>query len=158
LALVCARLRGPFFILSTLAAAEVVRLGALNWVSLTGGPEGLAIPPVADAANMLFAAKTSYAVQMLPYMDADYLLTKLREASRDGFQVVAVRDGVQAASAAGIDPLRMRTLAMAASAFLTGIGGSLVAQYFLYLDPTHVVSPEMSFQLALLPALGGLGT
>ena len=33
LALVCARLRGPFFILSTLAAAEVVRIAALNWAS-----------------------------------------------------------------------------------------------------------------------------
>jgi len=41
LALICARLRGPFFILSTLAAAEVVRIGALNWATLTGGPEGL---------------------------------------------------------------------------------------------------------------------
>src|SRR3954469_12307454 len=41
LALICARLRGPFFILSPLAFAEVVRIGALNWSSLTGGPEGL---------------------------------------------------------------------------------------------------------------------
>ena len=48
LALICARLRGPFFILSTLAAAEVVRIGALNWASLTGGPEGLSILPVAE--------------------------------------------------------------------------------------------------------------
>ena len=45
LALICARLRGPFFILSTLAFAEVVRIGALNWSSLTGGPEGLSIMP-----------------------------------------------------------------------------------------------------------------
>jgi branched-chain amino acid transport system permease protein len=43
LTLVCARLRGPFFILSTLAAAEVVRIAALNWATLTGGAEGLAI-------------------------------------------------------------------------------------------------------------------
>jgi ABC-type branched-subunit amino acid transport system permease subunit len=43
---ICARLKGPFFILSTLAAAEVVRIAALNWSSLTGGPEGLSILPV----------------------------------------------------------------------------------------------------------------
>ena len=41
---------------------------------------------------------------------------------------------------------------------LTGIGGSLFAQYFLYLDPTFIISPELSFQFALLPAVGGLGT
>jgi branched-chain amino acid transport system permease protein len=47
---------------------------------------------------------------------------------------------------------------MCLSAFLTAIGGSLFAQYFLFLDPTHVFSPELSFQFALLPALGGIAT
>ena len=65
LALICARLRGPFFILSTLAAAEVVRIGALNWASLTGGPEGLSILPIAGFANMVFASKTTYTAMML---------------------------------------------------------------------------------------------
>ena len=51
-----------------------------------------------------------------------------------------------------------RTGAMCTSAFLTAIGGSLFAQYFLFLDPTNVISPELSFQFALISALGGLGT
>ena len=37
LSLICARLKGPFFILSSLAFAEVVRIIALNWSSVTGG-------------------------------------------------------------------------------------------------------------------------
>jgi branched-chain amino acid transport system permease protein len=158
LALVCARLRGPFFILSTLAAAEVVRIGALNWASLTGGPEGLAILPVPNPLDMVFASKTSYAALMLLYLVLVYVVTKTVEGSRYGFYLFAVRDDEDAASAAGINPLAVRTGAMSLSAFLTGIGGSLFAQYFLYLDPTHVISPELSFQFALLPALGGLGT
>ena len=158
LALICARLRGPFFILSTLAAAEVVRIGALNWATLTGGPEGLAILPVADPLNMVFASKTSYAALMFGYLVAVYLAAKFIEGSRYGYRLFAVRDDEDAASAAGINPLTMRASAMAVSAFITGIGGSLFAQYFLYLDPTHVISPELSFQFALLPALGGLGS
>src|SRR3981189_3210875 len=54
LALICARLRGPFFILSTLAFAEVVRIGALNWSSLTGGAEGLSIMPAPNLLGMVF--------------------------------------------------------------------------------------------------------
>ncbi|MCC6779554.1 MAG: branched-chain amino acid ABC transporter permease [Hyphomicrobiales bacterium] len=158
LALVCARLRGPFFILSTLAAAEVVRIGALNWASLTGGPEGLAILPTPSLANMVFAGKSAYAVLMLVYLLLVYTATKLIEGARYGYRLAAVRDDEDAASAAGINPLAMRISAMAISAFVTGIGGSLFAQYFLYLDPTHVISPELSFQFALLPALGGLGS
>lgn len=158
LALVCARLRGPFFILSTLAFAEVVRIGALNWATLTGGPEGLSIPPVAGLANMVFASKTTYAVMMLGYAVCVYAITKALEASRYGFYLFAIRDNEDAASAAGVNPLLGRTAAMALSAALTGIGGSLFAQYFLYLDPTFMISPELSFQFALLPAVGGLGT
>jgi branched-chain amino acid transport system permease protein len=158
LAVICARLKGPFFILSTLAAAEVVRIGALNWASLTGGPEGLSILPVPDLANMVFASKTVYAAMMLIYLVACYAVTKLLECSRYGYYLYAVRDDEDAARAAGVNPLLVRSAAMALSAALTGVGGTLFAQYFLYLDPTFVISPELSFQFALLPAVGGLGT
>jgi branched-chain amino acid transport system permease protein len=158
LALVCARLRGPFFILSTLAAAEVIRIGALNWTALTGGAEGLSILPVPDPGNLVFGSKLAYAALMLAFLAVVFAVAKLLEASRYGFYLFAVRDDDAAASAAGINPLVMRTAAMALSAFFTGIGGALFAQYFLYLDPTFVISPELSFQFALLPAVGGLGT
>lgn len=158
LALVCARLRGPFFILSTLAFAEVVRIGALNWASLTGGPEGLSISPAPSLINMVFTSKTTYAALMLGYAVLVYAITKALEASRYGYYLFAIRDDEDAASAAGVNPQLGRTSAMALSASLTGIGGSLFAQYFLYLDPTFVISPEISFQFALLPAVGGLGT
>ena len=158
LALICARLRGPFFILSTLAFAEVVRIGALNWSSLTGGPEGLSIMPTPSLASMVFASKTTYAWVMLGYLVVVYAITKALEASRFGYYLFAIRDNEDAASAAGVNPLLGRTVAMALSAALTGVGGSLFAQYFLYLDPTYVISPELSFQFALLPAVGGLGT
>jgi branched-chain amino acid transport system permease protein len=158
LTMVCARLRGPFFILSTLAAAEVVRIGALNWTALTGGAEGLAILPISSVANMVFDSKMAYAALMLAYLVIVYIVTKALEGSRYGFYLFASRDDEEAASAAGVNPLLARTGAMCLSAFLTAIGGSLFAQYFLFLDPTHVISPELSFQFALLPALGGLGT
>jgi branched-chain amino acid transport system permease protein len=158
LAVIFARLKGPFFILSTLAAAEVVRIGALNWSSLTGGPEGLSILPTANVFNMVFASKAAYAALMLAYLVLCYAVTKSLEFSRHGYYLFAVRDDDDAARAAGINPLLARTCAMALSAALTGIGGSLFAQYFLYLDPTFVISPELSFQFALLPAVGGLGT
>ena len=37
---ICFRLRGPYFALSTLAVAEIIRLVALNWESFTNGPVG----------------------------------------------------------------------------------------------------------------------
>jgi branched-chain amino acid transport system permease protein len=158
LSLICARLKGPFFILSSLAFAEVVRIIALNWPSVTGGAEGLSIPPVPDLANMVLGSKTAYEALTLIYLILAYAITRWLEASRFGFYLFAIRDNDDAAAAAGINPLTVRSSAMALSAALTGVGGTVFAQYFLYLDPTYVISPELSFQFALLPAVGGLGT
>jgi branched-chain amino acid transport system permease protein len=158
LSLICARLKGPFFILSSLAFAEVVRIIALNWPSVTGGAEGLSIPPVPDLANMVLGSKPAYEALTLIYLILAYAIMRWLEASRFGFYLFAVRDNDDAAAAAGINPLMVRSSAMALSAALTGVGGTLFAQYFLYLDPTYVISPELSFQFALLPAVGGLGT
>src|SRR5580692_1663204 len=158
LSLICARLKGPFFILSSLAFAEVVRIVALNWSSVTGGAEGLSIPPVPDLANMVLGSKPAYETLTLIYLILAYAIMRWLEASRFGFYLFAVRDNDEAAAAAGINPLMVRSSAMALSAALTGVGGTIFAQYFLYLDPTYVISPELSFQFALLPAVGGLGT
>jgi ABC-type branched-chain amino acid transport system, permease component len=107
---------------------------------------------------MVFASKAAYVVMMLLFLLGTYAVTKFLEGSRYGYYLFSVRDDADAASAAGVNPLVVRTAAMALSAGLTGIGGSLFAQYFLYLDPTFVISPELSFQFALLAAVGGLGT
>jgi len=158
LTLLFARLRGPFFILSTLAIAEVVRIAAVNARDLTGGSEGLSIPPLPSLGNLVFASKQSYAVMMLAYLAILVVVSKAIERARIGYRLCAVRDEEDAAAATGIDPLRLRTFAMMLSAGFTGIGGTLFAQYFLYLDPLQIISPDTSFQIALLPAFGGIGT
>jgi branched-chain amino acid transport system permease protein len=158
LTMVCARLRGPFFILSTLAAGEVARIAALNWRSLTGGSEGLEIAPVSSFANMIFKQQAPYVALVLIYMLGLFALSIWFERTRYGYYLFATRDNEDCASAIGINPHFMRVTAMAISAALTAIGGTLFAQYFLYLDPTSIIAPDISFEFALICALGGLGT
>jgi branched-chain amino acid transport system permease protein len=158
LTIVCARLRGPFFILSTLAAGEVTRIAALNMRSVTGGSEGLEISPVLGAADMVFRTQWPNLVIVLGYMIFLFALSVWIEQSRYGYYLFATRDDEDGASAIGINPRWMRIWAMSLSAGLTAIGGTLFAQYFLYLDPTHIISPDISFQFALICAVGGLGT
>src|SRR5207302_4904745 len=38
---ICFRLRGPYFVLASIAVAEILRLTALNWKGLTNGAEGI---------------------------------------------------------------------------------------------------------------------
>jgi branched-chain amino acid transport system permease protein len=157
LTIACARLRGPFFILSTLAAGEVTRIAALNWRSLTGGAEGLEIPAIPSAADMVFANQWPYLALVLGYMLLVFALSVWIERSRYGYYLFATRDNEDGASAIGINPQITQVSAMALSAALTAIGGTLFVQYFLYLDPTHIISPDISFEFALICAIGGLG-
>ncbi|MGH2359483.1 MAG: branched-chain amino acid ABC transporter permease, partial [bacterium] len=82
---VCARLRGPFFILATLATGEVVRIAALNWRGLTRGGEGLEIPPADSVVNLVFFSKRPYLVLVLVYLVVVFLLSKRIERSRFGY-------------------------------------------------------------------------
>ena len=127
---VCARLRGPFFILSTLAAGEVVRIAALNWRTLTGGSEGLEIAPVPSVVDMVFKNQWPYVTIMVAYMLAMFALSVWIEQTRYGYYLFATRDDEDGASAIGINPSHTRTAAMAVSAATTAIGGTLFAQYF----------------------------
>ena len=77
---------------------------------------------------MVFTSKTTYAALMLGYLVVCYLITMALQGSRYGYYLFAVRDDEEAAKAAGLDPLLVRTGAMAMSALLTGIGGTLFAQ------------------------------
>src|SRR5919201_5266384 len=88
---VCVRLRGPFFILSTLAAGEVVRIAALNWRSLTGGPEGLEIPPVPNVVDMVFKNQWPYVAIIVAYMLAMFALSAWLEQPRFGYYLFATR-------------------------------------------------------------------
>jgi branched-chain amino acid transport system permease protein len=155
---VCARLRGPFFILSTLAAGEVTRIAALNMRSVTGGSEGLEIPAILGPMDMVFKNQWPNLLIVLAYMILLFGLSVWIEQSRFGYYLFATRDDEDGASAIGINPSHMRISAMSVSAGLTAIGGTLFAQYFLYLDPTYIISPDISFQFALICAVGGLGT
>ena len=110
---VCARLRGPFFILSTLAAGEVVRIAALNWRSLTGGAEGLEIPPVPSVVDMVFKSQWPYVTIIVAYMLAMFALSVWIEQTRYGYYLFATRDDEDGASAIGINPSHTRTAAMA---------------------------------------------
>ena len=157
LALVTMRLRGSFFVMSTLAVWAVAHISAINLRDLTNGTGGLFIPLKPSFAFMVFQSKIAYAYLALAMMAAFYLVSFAIERSAFGYRLVAFREGDDAARAIGISTLRVRVIAFAISAMLTALCGTFHAQYFLYVDPDGVFSLAFSLQVALIAILGGLG-
>ena len=159
---ICFRLRGPYFSLATLAVAEITRIIVLNWESLTAGPMGMLItnlPPLS-----LFGQKVNWESK-IPFYYVIAILTigvmattHYLAGSRLGAYLLAVREDLDSAEAAGIDTVKTRVIALVLSAFFVGLGGGFYAIYFRYIDPDEVFSISYSVEMVFIAVVGGIAT
>jgi branched-chain amino acid transport system permease protein len=87
-----------------------------------------------------------------------YLIQLYLERSRRGYQLAAVREDEDAALSLGVPARRLKVAAIAVSAALTSVCGTLWAQYVGFVDPFYVFSVDLSVRFALAAVTGGLGT
>ena len=153
------RLRGPFFVIATMAFNQVAFVLANYFPSVTGGPQGVLIPFRAGFWNMIFRERWKYAVLMFGFLAIVTLVAVLLKRRRLGYYLVAVREDEDAAAASGINVLSVKLQGMALSAALTSCGGTLFAMYLRYIDPPSVFSLlDVGLKFALLTLIGGIGT
>ncbi|MEO7246228.1 MAG: branched-chain amino acid ABC transporter permease [Rubrivivax sp.] len=150
-------LKGSYFALVTLAFAEVFRIGALS-VDFTGGGVGLMLPLQVSAANMQFASRAGALLLIGGFVVAALLVTVWFRHSRLGAQLQAVRDNEDAARATGVNPLAVKTIAMALSAGFMGAAGAFYVQVFQYIDPAIAFGPAVSVEALVGAIVGGMGT
>ncbi len=158
LGIVCFRLRSHYFALATLAFGEVAYILAVNWKSLTGGSEGLALPIEPSVYLFSFASKLPYVYVGLFLFIAVIALSCWIENSRLGYYLTAFRENEDAARALGVKTGRVRLIAMGLSSFIAAVVGTFYAQYVVFIDPTSVIRLQLSVQVALFAIIGGLGT
>jgi branched-chain amino acid transport system permease protein len=160
--LICFRLRGPYFSLATLAVAEIVRVVALNWESLTAGPQGLLIthlPPMTLFGYAVdWESKTPFYYLIVVLVMLAMLANHLMANSRLGAYLLAVREDMDCAEAAGINTVRTRVMALAFSAALAGLAGGFYGVYFRYVDPDAVFSVALSVEMVFIAVVGGIAT
>lgn len=134
------KVRGAYFVIVTLSFAEVARLVALNWVSLTQGPMALNnIPPftlgLSDAWQLTFYRKLPNYFLMIAIGAGAYLLIARLVRSRLGRAMVALKENESLATSVGIDVTRYLVLAAVVSAGIAGAAGSFYAHYVRIIDP-----------------------
>lgn len=151
------RLKGPYFALSTIAFAEVLKIVASRWRGFTSGSEGVPVP-FRPGFWTLGLGHVQWVYLALAVAIAYYLVQVYLERSRIGYQLAGVREDEDAAEALGIATRRRKVQAVTLSAALTSICGSLWAQYVGFVDPIHVFSIDLSVRFALNTIIGGIGT
>jgi len=155
----CFRLRGPYFAIATIAAAQVLMLLFLKFRDFAWGAEGTTMPNLGDAPLMMqFDSKAAYYYIALALLALGLVITYAIERSWMGYYLVAVGEDEDAAEAIGVDALKMKRNVYLISAFLTALAGTFYVQYIYFIDPNTAFSFNVSVEAALVSIVGGIGT
>jgi branched-chain amino acid transport system permease protein len=160
---ICFRLRGPYFVLASIAATEILRLSALNLKVLTNGAEGILateIPPLKIGSQLVtdFTTKVPFYYTALVFALLIIATTWAVQHSKLGYYFQAIREDQDAAHSLGINLSLHKNLSLMISATLTSLAGSFYAVYIGFIDPGTVLSLDMSVQIVLICIIGGIGT
>lgn len=155
----CFRLKGHYFAMATIAIAEILQVVVTNWDWL-GGAVGISLP-LAETGWRGFVFNKSndpYYYIILGLLLLTLGASRLIERSFLGYYFRAIKDEPDAARSIGIDLKRYKLIAIAASSFLTALGGTFYAQKELFIDPGSTMATSLSIKIALVAILGGVGT
>ena len=150
-------LRGFYFVLLTVAFAEVCRIAVGN-LDVTGGAIGYYISFTGNPWQFQFRDNRAHYYITLALMLLATGVAWLIERRRLGAYLTAIREDEEAAEALGVNAFRYKLTAMVISSFLTGIGGTFYAFYLLSLQPNSVFGIPLSVDIIIRPIVGGTGT
>ena len=149
--------RGFYFVLLTVAVAEVCRIVANN-VEAVGGAVGYYITFTGNVWHFQFPDSRAHYYITLALMLGATGLARWLEGRRLGISLTAIREDEGAAEALGVDAFRTKLLAMVISSFLTGVGGTFYAFYLMTIQPNAVFGIPLSVEIIIRPIVGGSGT
>ncbi|MCO5057839.1 MAG: branched-chain amino acid ABC transporter permease [Rhizobiaceae bacterium] len=149
------RTTGVYFIMITLAFAQMIYYFAISWPAY-GGEDGLSIYvrngfPGVNTLNPLTFFLICYTLLIV----ALFLFAVFKD-SRFGAALQAARQNETRVAAVGIAPYRIRLAAFVISAAIAGLAGALFADLNRFVSPS-MLSWQMSGELIILIILGGTG-
>lgn len=149
------RTSGVYFIMITLAFAQMIYYFAISWPAY-GGEDGLSLAmrnsfPGVNTLKPLSFFLIAYAVLMVVL----FLFSRFRN-SRFGAALEGARQNELRLSSVGIAPLRIRLVAFVLSAMITALAGALFVDLNRFVSPS-MFSWHMSGELIVLIILGGTG-
>lgn len=146
--------RGPSFIISSIALLMIARILFDNW-EFIGGANGVTLPVNSLPVQW---AKVPYYYAMLAIAAASVWASYRIKHSKFGLGLRAISKDEIKAESAGIDTRFYKVMAFALSAFFVGMAGAVWGEYLTYLRPNIFLIILVSANLVLMSILGGKGT
>jgi branched-chain amino acid transport system permease protein len=152
------RLRGHYFAIATLGAAEGAREVINNMTSITGGGGGITIPTFGDQAPTAYFGKPGFYLAFLILAAASVAVSAALARSRFGYAMVAVHEDEDAAGAVGINTTIVKVVAFGVSAAIVACAGAFYAFQQIEFYPTDVFDASFTVLMVIMVVIGGSGT
>ncbi|WP_349366072.1 MAG: branched-chain amino acid ABC transporter permease [Nitratireductor rhodophyticola] len=153
--LISLRTSGVYFIMITLAFAQMIYYFAISWPAY-GGEDGLSIYVRNAFPGTNTLAPMSFFLICFGLLVIGLVFFALIRDSRFGAALQAGRQNDTRLAAVGIGPFRVRLVAFVISAMMTALAGALFADLNRFVSPS-MFSWHMSGELIVLIIIGGVG-
>jgi branched-chain amino acid transport system permease protein len=152
--LITLRVRGPSFIISSIALLMIMRILFDNW-DYVGGSNGLSVPVTSLGVQW---AKLPYFYGMLVIAVLTVAASYKIKHSKFGLGLRALSQDEVKAESAGIDTITYKVMAFAISAFFVGMCGAIWGEYLTYIRPNIFLIIQVAANMVLMCIIGGKGT
>lgn len=150
------RLRGHYLAMATLGLGIIVSIVIATEDRLTGGPDGMSVPPLAVFGHALSGEFAWYATVGALLLATVWMAGNLIESPR-GRALRALHGSEIAAELVGIDSARHKLHVFVLSAVLAGAAGALTAHYAGFITPAKATFLH-SIELVTMVVFGGMAS
>jgi branched-chain amino acid transport system permease protein len=154
---VAVRASGVFFLMLSLALAEVIQQVAESWEAVTGGSNGMYGIPATRVGGQPLTNVANLHWYVLLWCVFGLLVLWLLSASPFGASLRGIRDNEPRMRAIGYEPARYRFAAFVAAGAVAGLAGGLLATQQRLVTPADLGFTTSALAL-LAVVIGGTGT
>lgn len=149
------RLRGIYFLLVTLALAQLLYSIAIKWRPVTGGFDGLMGIPLIDLGipGLIMTAMPYYYLVLAFFVICVFLMYRIMK-SAFGQALEGIREDEGRMQALGYNTWLHKYIAFVIAGLFAGVAGVLVAYHSNFVSP-NIISVQLSCLVMLMAIIGG---
>jgi branched-chain amino acid transport system permease protein len=156
------KLKGAYFVVTTLAFTIITYVGAINWISLTRGSMGIINVPFPQVSLPYFGQIIMQSRLFFYYWGFilaffSILFSCFFKDSRVGRACIAIKENELLAETVGINISKYKLIAFVISAAFAGIAGNFYCYYFRVVTP-DIIHFYFIITFFIMLISGGIGT
>ncbi len=151
------RLSGFLFLMVTIAFGQMLYAVAYKWNWLTGGSDGIRVPPAVFLGKEILLSQTTLYYVALALCAVSVVVMQRIIRAPFGQALVGIRENTARMRAIGYNVKRYKLAAFVISAAFGGFAGILYVQYNLFVSPFDA-GGGLSLNVLIMVLIGGQGT